>query len=84
MMWTGDQHVDWSLDDGIGSVIPATLSLAVCGFGMGATPNALSNMQAVTFRRPPSYTAFLVIPIMGGMFLDIINSFTVLLFLNLI
>ena len=34
IMWTGDQHVDWSLDDGIGSVIPATLSLAVCGFGM--------------------------------------------------
>ncbi len=32
-MWTGDQHVDWSLDDGIGSVIPATLSLAMCGFG---------------------------------------------------
>ena len=62
----------------------AVMTSGVCGFGMGATPNALSNMQAVTFRRPPSYTAFLVIPIMGGMFLDIINSFTVLLFLNLI
>ena len=34
MMWTGDQHVDWSLDDGIGSVIPATLSLAMSGFGV--------------------------------------------------
>lgn len=34
MMWTGDQHVDWSMDDGIGSVIPATLSLAMSGFGM--------------------------------------------------
>ena len=34
MMWTGDQHVDWSLDDGLASVIPATLSLAMSGYGL--------------------------------------------------
>ena len=34
MMWTGDQHVDWSRDDGIGSVIPATLSLSMSSFGL--------------------------------------------------
>jgi len=34
MMWTGDQHVDFSVDDGIGSVIPAQLSLAMSGFGL--------------------------------------------------
>lgn len=34
MMWTGDQHVDWSEDDGISSVIPATLSLAMSGYGI--------------------------------------------------
>ncbi len=34
MMWTGDQHVDWSVDDGLPSVIPATLSLAMCGCGI--------------------------------------------------
>lgn len=34
MMWNGDQHVDWSLDDGLPSVIPATLSLAMSGFGI--------------------------------------------------
>lgn len=34
MMWTGDQHVDWSLDDGLASVIPATLSLAMSGCGV--------------------------------------------------
>ena len=33
-MWNGDQHVDWSLDDGLASVIPATLSLAMSGFGL--------------------------------------------------
>jgi len=32
MMWTGDQHVDWSKDDGLPSVIPATLSLAMSGY----------------------------------------------------
>jgi len=30
-MWNGDQHVDWSVDDGLPSVIPSTLSLAMSG-----------------------------------------------------
>lgn len=34
MMWTGDQHVDWSVDDGLASTIPATLSLAMSGYGI--------------------------------------------------
>lgn len=34
LMWAGDQHVDWSLDDGLPSVIPAALSLSMCGFGL--------------------------------------------------
>ncbi|MCR5689758.1 MAG: alpha-glucosidase [Clostridiales bacterium] len=34
MMWTGDQHVDWSEDYGFGCVIPATLSLAMSGYGL--------------------------------------------------
>lgn len=34
LMWTGDQHVDWSVDDGLASVIPATLSLAMSGYGI--------------------------------------------------
>lgn len=32
MMWTGYQHVDWSIDEGISSVIPATFSLAASGY----------------------------------------------------
>ncbi|MBU0954762.1 MAG: alpha-glucosidase [Spirochaetes bacterium] len=34
LMWAGDQNVDWSEDDGLLSVIPAALSLAVCGHGL--------------------------------------------------
>ena len=32
MMWTGDQHVDWSLDDGLIATVPASLSLAMSGY----------------------------------------------------
>ena len=34
MMWNGDQHVDWSLDDGLPTVVPAALSLAMSGYGI--------------------------------------------------
>ena len=34
MMWNGDNHVDYSVDFGIPSVIPAMLSLSCCGFGL--------------------------------------------------
>jgi len=34
MMWAGDQNVDWSLDDGLASVIPAALSLGMTGCGL--------------------------------------------------
>lgn len=34
MMWNGDQYVDWCIDGGMPSVIPASLSLSVCGFGL--------------------------------------------------
>lgn len=34
MMWAGDQNVDWSMDDGLASVIPAALSLAMTGHGL--------------------------------------------------
>jgi alpha-glucosidase len=34
LLWAGDQNVDWSVDDGLPSVIPAALSAAVCGCGL--------------------------------------------------
>lgn len=67
-----------------GNYDAAVLTAGVCGFGMGATPNAMANLQSVTYKRPNSKIAFLLIPIAGGLFLDVINSFTILLFINLI
>ncbi|MBP3216962.1 MAG: alpha-glucosidase, partial [Lachnospiraceae bacterium] len=49
MMWNGDQHVDWSIDDGIGSVIPAALSLAMSGYGVSHSDvGGYTTMQQMT------------------------------------
>ncbi len=61
----------------------AVITAGLCGFGMGATPNAMANMQAVCAKYKPSFKAFLLIPIIGSMFADFINSAVITLFLNL-
>ena len=45
-----------------------------CGFGMGATPTAVANMEAVTSKYGPSPQAFLVVPMVGAFFIDIANA----------
>ena len=62
----------------------AILAAGTCGFGMGATPNAMANMQALTERFVPSVKAYILIPIVGSMFADFINSLTITFFINLI
>ncbi len=60
----------------------AVLAAGTCGFGMGATPNAMANMQAVTEKYLPSVKAFLLVPIVGSMFADFLNSLTITFFIN--
>ena len=55
----------------------AVLAAGHCGFGMGATPTAIANMQAVTNMYGPSHKAFLIVPLVGAFFIDIINAFTI-------
>ena len=52
----------------------AVLAGGFCGFGMGATPTAVANMQAVTDRYGPSHKAFLIVPMVGAFFVDILNA----------
>ena len=52
----------------------AVLCAGHCGFGMGATPTAIANIQAVTNTYGPSHKAFLVVPLCGAFFVDIINA----------
>ena len=51
----------------------AVLSAGHCGFGLGATPTAVANMQSVTETFGPSHKAFLIVPLVGAFFVDLIN-----------
>ena len=59
----------------------AVLAAGHCGFGLGATPTAIANMQAVTERFGPSHLAFLVVPMVGAFFIDIINALVIKFYL---
>ncbi len=48
-----------------------------CGFGLGATPTAVANMEALTLRYGPSPQAFIVVPLMGAFFIDFINALVI-------
>ncbi|MGO2279491.1 sodium/glutamate symporter [Psychrobacter sp. AOP7-D1-21] len=61
----------------------AVLSAGHCGFGMGATPTAIANMQAVTDRYLPSPKAFLIVPMVGAFFVDIVNATILQIFTKL-
>ena len=60
----------------------AVLAAGTCGFGMGATPNAMANMQAICDKYEPSVKAYLLIPLVGSLFADFINSLTITFFIN--
>ena len=62
----------------------AVLVSGLCGFGLGATPNAMANMSAVCFKYRYAVQPFIIVPIIGAMFVDIINTGVITVFLNLI
>ena len=62
----------------------AVLVAGTCGFGMGATPNAMANMQAICDKYSPSVKAYLLIPLVGSLFADFINSLVITFFINLL
>ena len=62
----------------------AVLCAGFCGFGLGATPNAMANMSAVCYKYHYTVKPFLIVPIIGAMFDDIINTAIITLFLNLL
>ena len=62
----------------------AVIVSGTCGFGMGATPNAMANMQALCEKYAPSVKAYLLIPLVGSLFADFINSLVTTFFINFI
>lgn len=62
----------------------AVLVSGLCGFGLGATPNAMANMSAVCFKYRHAVNPFIIVPIIGAMFVDIINTTVITVFLNIL
>ncbi|QPB42814.1 sodium/glutamate symporter [Rodentibacter haemolyticus] len=60
------------------------LSAGHCGFGLGATPTAVANMQAITSRFGASHKAFLIVPMVGAFFIDLINASLLKVFLAIV
>jgi len=61
----------------------AVIVSGFAGLGMGATPVGIANMNAVTAKYGPSPKAFLVIPLVGAFFLDIVNALVIKTFLGM-
>lgn len=55
-----------------------------CGFGLGATPNAVANMESLVERFGPAPRAFLVLPMVGAFFIDFTNAIIITTFINLV
>ena len=60
----------------------AVLSAGHCGFGLGATPTAVANMQSITNTFGPSHKAFLIVPMVGAFFIDFVNAMVLSGFVN--
>lgn len=62
----------------------AVMAAGNCGFGLGATPNALANMKAITERFGPAPVAFVIIPLVGALLVDIVNTGFIIFFINIL
>ena len=62
----------------------AVLCAGMCGFALGATPNAMANMSAVCYKYHYVVKPFLIIPIIGAMFADLLNTGIISIFLSLL
>ena len=80
LMFVGEDFVEFNIMGR--DYDAAVLSAGVCGFGMGATPNAMANMQAICEKYVPSVKAYLLIPLVGSLFADFLNSLAITFFIN--
>lgn len=61
----------------------AVLVSGICGFGLGATPNAMANMSAVCYKYRYAVNPFVIVPVVGAMFVDLLNTTVITIFLNI-
>lgn len=62
----------------------AVLTGGICGFGLGATPNAMANMTAVCSKYRYAPMPFIVVPLVGAIFVDLLNITVITILLNIL
>lgn len=55
----------------------AALVAGQCGFGLGATPTAIANLQAICARYGAAPQAFILVPVVGAFLIDIANAIVI-------
>jgi len=60
------------------------ISCGHCGYGLGATPTAIANMDTFTKKNGKSIKAYLTVPIVGALFLDFANALIISLFIGFV
>ncbi|BBA50248.1 sodium:glutamate symporter [Fusobacterium varium] len=61
----------------------AMMAVGHCGFGLGAVPTAMANMQSVEEKYGPAPTAFFILPLVGSLFINFFNSAIIVAFINI-
>jgi glutamate:Na+ symporter, ESS family len=62
----------------------AVMAAGHCGFGLGATSNAMANMKSLVETFGPAPRAFIVVPIVGACLADFTNALNITFFLNIL
>lgn len=60
----------------------AVITSGHCGFGMGATPNAIANMETLAEKYGAAPVAFFILPLVGSLFIDFFNAAVITTFMN--
>ncbi len=60
------------------------MTVGQTGFGLGAVPTAMANMQVIDAKYGSSPTAFFIVPLVGSLFINLVNSGLITVFLNIV
>ena len=60
----------------------AVMTVGMTGFGLGAVPTAMANMQVIESKYGSSPSAFFIVPLVGSLFINLVNSAIITGFLN--
>ena len=62
----------------------AVMTVGQTGFGLGAVPTAMANMQVIDEKYGSSPSAFFIVPLVGSLFINLVNSIIITVFLNIV